>query len=177
MAVIRNNIRDAGMEEQFLSWIQEHGNRLQRICYFYSWNSEERKDLYQEVLIQIWKSMPRFREESSPGTWMYRIAVNTALMHRRTMGRKKEVVGLDHVEEQIQAPTIESSMDQEQRMQWLKSAIKDLKDLDKTILLLYFEEIPYDQIATITGISVSNVGVRLTRIRKQLSVMINSPKS
>ncbi len=165
------------MEQRFLAWVQEYQERLVRICRFYTFHSEEEKDLYQEVLIQIWKSMPRFREESSPGTWVYRIAVNTALMYRRTLGRRKEQTSFDQLPDVIEQPDPEGNMDQQTRMQWLREAIANLGELDRTIVLLYLEELSYDEIAEVTGLSVSNVGVRLNRIRKKLSSMIKTSTS
>ncbi len=160
------------MEKQFLEWVGQYQARILNVCRFYTWEPEEQKDLYQEILLLVWKSMPRFREESSPGTWIYRIAVNTSLMFRRTAGRRKEDPILEKVEEPIAETSLESKMDQESELLALRKAISTLKELDQTLVMLYFEELPYQDIAAITGLSTTNVGARLSRIKKLLTTML-----
>lgn len=160
------------MEKQFLEWVGQYQARILNVCRFYTWEPEEQKDLYQEILLLVWKSMPRFREESSPGTWIYRIAVNTSLMFRRTAGRRKEDPILEKVEEPIAETSLESKMDQESELLALRKAISTLKELDQTLVMLYFEELPYQDIAAITGLSTTNVGARLSRIKKRLTTML-----
>lgn len=155
------------MEEQFQDWVAENQGRIHSVCRFYTWEEEERKDLYQEILYQVWTSMPRFKGDSSPGTWIYRIAVNTALMFRRTAGRRKDTERLEQVQEPFSSP-VESSIEQAEEQRLLWQAIRSLSEADQTLVLLYFEELSYQEISEVTGLSVSNVGARLSRIRKKL---------
>lgn len=160
------------MEEQYLAWVEKHRSRILNVCRFYAWEAEEQKDLYQEILIQIWKSMPRFREESSPGTWIYRIAVNTSLMFRRTAGRRKEDPVLEKIDEPASDAGLEAKIDQESELLALRKAIATLKELDQTLVMLYFEELSYQEISEITGLTVTNVGAKLSRIKKRLTTML-----
>lgn len=164
------------MEQQYLAWIAEQQERLSRICRFYARDAAERQDLYQDILYQIWKAMPRFRGDSSPGTWIYRIAVNTALMHRRTQGRRKETA-LETPPELAHDASIESNLDREAQLSALYRAIDQLKDLDRTLILLFLEELSYEEMAEVTGLTVNHVGVRLSRAKKRLSNLLTPTHS
>ena len=161
------------MEEQFHAWVNAHHASIQRISRFYTFDKEEQKDLYQEILLQLWRSMPRFREQCQVGTWVYRIAVNTALMFRRSLGRRKERTGDFPAHEPSEGPSVERQMDEEAQLRWLYKAIGHLKDIDRTLVLLYLEDLSYQEMASVTGLSENHVGVRLHRIRQQLSHLAN----
>lgn len=160
------------MDDQFLEWVEKYKSRILNVSRFYTWEEEEQKDLYQEILLQIWKSMPRFRAESSPGTWIYRISVNTSLMFKRSAGRRREAPILEKIEEPASVPGIEEKIDHESELLALRKAISSLKELDQTLLMLYFEELSYREISDITGLTVSNVGARLSRIKRHLTTML-----
>ncbi len=161
------------MEEQFHAWIDAHQASILRISRFYTFDKEEQKDLYQEILLQVWRSMPRFQGQCQVGTWIYRVAVNTALMFRRSLGRRKDRPGQFPAQEPFEGPSIEQQMDDQTRLSWLYRAIGQLKDIDRTLILLYLEDLSYEDISAVTGLSTNHVGVRLHRIRQQLSHLAN----
>lgn len=137
---------------------------IYKICKLYA-EGEDREDLKQEIIYQLWKSYPNYLGDSKFQTWMYRVALNTALLGLRA--RKIKYTGLSGLE-QSKAEDPYEYQDDEARVRQLYRQISLLKDLDKTIIFLYLEECTYNEIAEITGISSKNVSVRLTRIREKL---------
>ena len=137
---------------------------IYKICNLYA-AEEDREDLKQEIIYQLWKSYPSYRGESRFQTWMYRVALNTAMLELRA--RKLKYTSF--TEPEIQIPDDrEPDSGTESRIKQLYTHISTLKDLDKTIVFLHLEQCSYEEIASITGISVKNVSVRLVRIRKKL---------
>jgi RNA polymerase sigma-70 factor (ECF subfamily) len=137
---------------------------IYKICKLYA-EGEDREDLKQEIIYQLWRSYPTYRGDSKFQSWMYRVALNTALLGLRA--RKVQYTGLSDKELKISDDTFESN-EEETRIKQLYRQIYKLKDLDKTIIFLYLEQCSYDEIAEITGISKKNVSVRLSRIREKL---------
>ncbi len=141
-----------------------HMGIIYKICNLYA-DGEDREDLKQEIIYQLWKSYPDYRGDSKFQTWMYRVALNTAMLGLRA--RKIKYTGLTGQELGITEDPYENQ-DEEARIHQLYRQISKLKDLDKTIIFLYLEQCTYNEIAEITGISQNNVSVRLTRIREKL---------
>lgn len=137
---------------------------IYKICNLYA-DGEDRDDLKQEIIFQLWKSYPNYRGDSKFQSWMYRVALNTAMLGLRA--RKLKYTRISDQELNISEDPIELQ-DAEARVTILYQQISKLKDLDKTIIFLYLEECTYEEIAEITGISTKNVSVRLTRIREKL---------
>jgi RNA polymerase sigma-70 factor (ECF subfamily) len=137
---------------------------IYKICNLYA-DGEDREDLKQEIIYQLWKSYPDYRGDSKFQTWMYRVALNTAMLGLRA--RKIRYTGLTDKELSISEDPYEHQ-DKESRVKKLYKQISELKDLDKTIIFLYLEQCTYNEIAEITGISLKNVSVRLSRIRERL---------
>jgi RNA polymerase sigma-70 factor (ECF subfamily) len=137
---------------------------IYKICNLYA-DGEDREDLKQEIIYQLWKSYPNYHGDSKFQTWMYRVALNTAMLGLRA--QKIKYTELSGQEQRIsEDPYVQQ--DEEARVKQLYRHISKLKDLDKTIIFLYLEQCTYDEIAEITGISSKNVSVRLTRIREKL---------
>lgn len=156
----------------FQDLLDQNQARILRICAFYSPDQDDRKDLYQEILMQLWKSWERFEGKSSINTWIYRIALNTAITHVRK--RKRHA----YTElEQVSPPQIEDNMaeelDKQAQLQALTQAIDRLKPLNRTIALLMLEGLSYEEMAEVTGMTVNNIGVRLNRIKKRLSYLLH----
>lgn len=148
----------------FVEMVHTHVGIIYKICNLYA-AAEDREDLKQEIIYQLWKSFPSFRRESSFQSWMYRVALNTAMLGLRA--RKMKYTRLSGRE--IQIPDEDISEDElETRIRQLYWHISKLNDLDKTIIFLYLEKCSYDEIAEITGISSGNVSVRLVRIKEKL---------
>ena len=144
--------------------IYTHMGIIYKICKLYA-DGADQEDLKQEIIYQLWKSYPNYLGESKFQTWMYRVALNTALLGLRA--RKIKYTGLSGLEQRISEDPYEHQ-DEEARVKQLYRQISKLKELDKTIIFLYLEQCSYNEIAEITGISSKNVSVRLTRIREKL---------
>jgi len=165
-------------EGQFLAVVNENRPRILRICHAYAWEAEDRKDLYQEVLFQIWRSLPNLKEAAHANTWLYRIALNTAIsFSRRQKVRRQRTVDCDHqqiVELADANPRAEADADP--RLAALHRAIAALDELERAIVTMFLEDLSYEQIAEVTGLTSSNVGVRLHRARKKLSLLMEDSR-
>ena len=156
------------MDKEFIDILNNHRGLLYKVCNLYCTDQEDRKDLFQEIVLQIWKSWGSFRRESKLSTWMYRIALNTAITHFRKEKRSGSPVSLAEIE----IPDINDSEEREESVRELFTAIDRLNKVDKSLILLYLEDKSYDEISEITGFSKSNVGVRLMRIKTKLSTTL-----
>lgn len=159
------------MEKEFTQLVNDHRALIFKVCNLYCADRESRADLFQEVVLQLWKSFPSFRRESTGSTWIYRVALNTAISNFRKESRKPErrSIGL----EEFDIPDMTSADDNE-RTSALTLAITKLTEIEKAIIMLYLDEKSYDEIGEIIGISISNVGVRLNRIKSKLSKLIKT---
>ena len=142
---------------------------IYKICKLYA-DGEDQEDLKQEIIYQLWKSYPNYRGDSKFQSWMYRVALNTAMLGLRA--RKMKYTGLTDQELRVSEDPFDKQ-DEEARVKLLYRQISKLKDLDKTIIFLYLEQCSYEEIAEITGISTKNVSVRLVRIREKLRKMLH----
>jgi len=150
-------------EKDFLDRIADHERLIHKVCRLYADESADREDLFQEILCQAWRSYAGFREESRFSTWLYRVALNTAITHLRKKRRPGDVsAGEEWVRHE--APTDPYA----EEVDIMYAAINRLSKIDKAIILLYLEDCSYDDRSDIMGMSVSNIGVRLNRIRKRL---------
>lgn len=156
------------MDKEFIDILNSHRGLIYKVCNLYCSDREDRKDLFQEIVLQIWKSWGSFRHEAKLSTWMYRIALNTAITHFRKEKRSGYPVSITEIE----IPDIHDGSDLEESIKQLFAAIDHLDKVDKSIILLYLEEKSYEEISEITGFSKSNVGVRLNRIKTKLSTTL-----
>jgi RNA polymerase sigma-70 factor (ECF subfamily) len=166
-------------EHKFLELVNENRNRILRVCRVYAWNSADQDDLYQEILFQIWRSLPALKEKQFANTWLYRVAINTAIsfIRKRASGAAR-VVHFGHAELtrtiESRQPTPEKNDD---RMADLYTAIYKLDPLEKALVTLFLEDFTYEQMAEATGINANNVGVMLHRAKKKLfCLMKEAPK-
>lgn len=153
-------------EAEFLGLIEQHQGILHKICRMYRNTKAEREDLFQDMMYQLWKSYPSFRRESRFSSWMYRVALSTAIAKYK----KPQLKTSSSYE---QEPIADQETDNEQR-EALHIAIERLNPVEKAIMSLYLEDYPYQEMAEILGISVNLVGVKLNRIRKKLKELLNS---
>lgn len=158
-------------EEEFVRVIKEHEGVIFKITTMYTDNRDDQKDLYQEVVYQLWKSFGTFRAESKISTWMYRIALNTALTRLKKNKRMGNSVSIDKV---VMEQTENYDPEFEEKLKLLYSHIKQLNVLEKGLMLLLLEGKKYEEIAEITGLSPSNVGTRISRIKQKLKQQIRS---
>lgn len=153
--------------QHFLELIHRHQSIIHKICFVYCKNGTDREDLQQEIILQLWKSFPSFRENAAFSTWMYRVAINTAINQTRRSG-----IFIDSSPSPEVTYDPSDSYNLSEELQILYKAISRLKKVEKAIILLWLEEKSYEEIAETIGISVKNVSVRLVRIRTRLAEII-----
>lgn len=153
-------------ETAFEQLVREHKNLIYSVCYMFSKDADEVNDLFQEVLINLWTGFEKFRGESRVNTWIWRVSLNTCISCERKKRKRKDVVPLT-MDIDLFADTDEDT----KQIRMLRDRIGRLKPFDRAILLLWLENLSYDEIAAIVGITVKNVSVRLYRIREQLRTM------
>lgn len=152
------------MESQFKQIYADYSQKVHRLCLGYTGDSMQADDLMQEVFIKIWENLPKFRGDSQVSTWLYRIAVNTCLLHLRDTKK--------HIKVDIEKTTLKISddnNDKEAQVQLLYKCISELNETDRLIITLMLEEVPYGEIAEATSISEGNLRVKIHRIKQQLS--------
>lgn len=154
-------------EENFLSLLASHKNQIYRVCWGFCNNKDELNDLYQESMFRIWKALGKFKGHSQISTWAYRITVNTCIYWKKEKQRKLHTI-IDEKHMQIIDQPIEENDQQKERILQLRTAIQKLNKIDRSIILLVLEGCRYKDIAEILGISTSNVGVKINRIKSQL---------
>ena len=154
--------------------LNQHLGIAHKVCGLYFSDAAEKQDVVQEMLYQLWRSYPNFDGRSRFPTWMYSVCLNTALTYRRKESKhKNQPLSLHH----HQIPD-EHVSHQEENLQLLHEAIAILSPLNKAIVLLYLEDLRYEEISEITGLTKSNVSVRLVRIKKELETMMKKqPKT
>lgn len=153
-------------EQEFANIVREHKSTIYTVCYMFSKNQDEVDDLFQEVLLNLWRGIEHFKGESKLATWIYCISLNTCI----SADRKKKKHATETLSQQadIYAATDEAETRQ---IQMLHKRVHRLRPFDRAIVLLWLEGLPYDEIGAITGISAKNVSVRLVRIREELKQM------
>lgn len=161
---------DEQLERTFLQWQSEHRGILLKVTRSFAISQGDQEDLAQEILIQLWLSIVGFNGESKPSTWIYRVALNTAMGwqrgERRQRYRVQKLVELD-------AYWLEKKDPENEQVARLYDAIHKLSPHDRYLVLLYLDDLQYSEIAEIIGISESNVGVRINRAKKKLAALCN----
>ncbi|WP_245701843.1 RNA polymerase sigma factor [Roseivirga misakiensis] len=155
------------MTQKFEDILEVNKEKIYRICRIYAVDPIEPQDLFQEVVFQIWKSLPSFKGEASVDTWVYRIALNVGQRSRLEVARdQSKKVRLDSILF-LPADNHENEA-QELRYQALRTCIKLLKETDQSLLVLYLEDLPYKAMAAVTGLTENHIAVKMKRIRKLL---------
>jgi RNA polymerase sigma-70 factor (ECF subfamily) len=161
-------------EHKYLELVSENRNKILRVCRVYAWNSADQDDLYQEILLQIWRGLSGLKEKQFANTWLYRVAINTAISFvRKRASRADRVIHFEHAEltRAIEARQTTEEVNDD-RMAELYRAIYKLDPLEKALVTLFLEDLTYEQIAEATGISANHVGVMLHRAKKKLSGLV-----
>ena len=158
---------DETKEQEFLLVIKEYERVIYKVCYLYTTKSVTLNDLYQDVVLNIWKAFSKFRNECKISTWIYRIALNTCISFIRKEKRVPEIVTLTCEADWM---TDENDPINEMHRQ-LYAMINQLGQLEKSIILLYLEEKSYEEISEITGLSITNIATKLSRIKDKLKKM------
>jgi len=159
-------VLDRERDRIFNDWLAVHKGILFKVVHAYAVEHADRQDLFQEIVIQIWRSVDAFRGESSVPTWMYRVALNTAIAWTRKEDRHqrgKQPLAI------VEGLLTTASTAPDPRVEWLYRQIAQLKDVDRSVALLLLDGFSYKEIAAIVGITESNVGVKINRIKSALA--------
>jgi RNA polymerase sigma-70 factor (ECF subfamily) len=159
------------LEHKFVTELEDNQNIVHKVCSLYTNNRDAHNDLFQEITIQLWKAYPKFRRESKFSTWMYRVALNTAItLYRKS---KKQVRTQDYSDFIYKIKSDEYDQTQEQQLKLMYNALKQLGDIDKALVFLYLEDKDYGEISDTLGISEVNARVKMNRIKKKLRTIVN----
>lgn len=159
-----------GEQKKFINLVNEHQGLIHKVCIMYENDREVRNDLFQEIVLQLWKSFPTFRGEAKITTWMYRIALNTAISGYRKQTRHIKTEDLHEVHFNISE---QHGGDDEENSRKLRWAIRQLSEIERAMIMMALEEVPYDEIAETIGITQNNVRVRMNRIREKLRKLMS----
>ena len=164
---IQNRTTMNALERQFAQTVAEHKSTIYTVCYMFSKDADEVDDLFQEVLVNLWKGFENFEHRSDIKTWIYRVALNTCISLDRKKRRSKTVrLTMD-------INLFEDHDEDTRQVDMLHKRISKLQPFDRAIVLLWLENLSYEEIGQIVGITAKNVSVRLFRIREQLKNMSN----
>ena len=154
------------LEQEFVTVIRQYERIIYKVCYLYTTPAATLSDLYQEVVLNLWKAYPKFRHECKFSTWIYRIALNTCISFLRKESRLPETVTLTP-----ELDRMEENDEMQAMLRHLYRLIRRLEPLEKSIILLYLEEKSYEEIANITGLTLTNVATKLSRIKEKMRKM------
>lgn len=154
------------LQIDFTRIVREHKGTIYTVCYMFSKDEEEVADLFQDILVNLWNGFPKFRGESSVRTWIYRVSLNTCISAERKKKKNGETIPLE-----MDINLFEDSGEDMKQIRLLQGRISRLGPFDRAIVLLWLENLSYDEIGAIVGITAKNVSVRLFRIKEQLKNM------
>lgn len=157
------------LEKDFANIVRKHKSTIYTVCYMFSQDNDEVEDLFQETLINLWKGFTQFRGDSSPATWIWKVSLNTCISFDRKKRRRSESVPLS-----MSINLFEDDDNDSRQIEMLRKRINQLGPFDRAIVLLWLENLSYEEIGEIVGITAKNVSVRLVRIREQLKKMSTS---
>ena len=153
-------------EKEFEKLIRENESLLYKVCRMYAYTAEDRQDLSQEIIIQLWKSYPRFKGNSKLSTWLYRVAINTAITGLRK--KKDFITSVEPSDLPLHIIDESSNHEEDDQLQRLHEAIGQLNPIEKAIVMLYLEDRSYEEMEDVLGMSQGNLRVRMTRIKDKL---------
>ena len=160
------------LETKFLLDFENNQGIVHKICRIYTTDSDAHKDLFQEITIQLWKNYSKFRGDSKFSTWMYRVALNTAISLYRKSSKRIKTEDYSDIEYKIQS--VEYDDNQELQLKALYAAIHQLNDIDKALIFLYLEDKPFKEISITLGISDINARVKMNRAKEKLRTILLS---
>lgn len=164
---------DKKLEDTFLEALEQNQQKLLRICSVYAKDASGSKDLFQEVLFNIWKSMPSYNGDAAMATWMYRITLNVCLrMRAKEIKLQKKTIRMDSITvSNLKADAVNTASND--RLIALRKCIKKLNEADKAVITLYLEELPYTDISQVLGLKENTIAVKVKRIKKKLLNCLN----
>jgi len=159
-------------KEIYISIFNEYRDKILRLCFAYLDDRSYVEDIFQEVLMAIWVGLKKFRHESAYGTWVYRITVNTIFLFNKREGKRKpEQLGDNIIDSSV--TEMEHKISQEKNLELLYAAISSLEEFDRILIGLYLEQLKYEEIGSILGISTNHVGVKISRIKERIQKQLN----
>jgi RNA polymerase sigma-70 factor (ECF subfamily) len=161
------------LDADFLTLLNEHRGAVHRVCRSYANGIDDREELLQEIVCQLWRAFPSYRREAAPITWIYRIALNTAITTLRRRTRRPPHVPLEAAPEPASAPVAGGDSD---RLELLYRAMRRLGEVERGLLMCYLDGLSYREIGEVLGISETNVGARLSRTRARLQELVKEGK-
>lgn len=159
------------LKNSFVELLEKHQNIVHKVCRLYTNNYDAHNDLFQEITIQLWKAYPKFRGDAKFSTWMYRVALNTAITLYRKSKRQVATQNFDGVSFKMKAEDYDDTTDQ--RINVLYKAIHQLNDIEKALIFLYLEDKDHKEISETLGISEVNSRVKMNRIKTKLRTILN----
>lgn len=163
-------------DDEFVQLVRENDVRLRKICRVYADNTEAQRDLYQDILVELWRSFSSFERDAQPGTWLYRVALNTALSHDRSRAvRNEATLDADHPVWTDGVSRPDKRLDRDEKLDRLYAAIDRLDDVDKALVMMYLDEKSYREMGDVLGLSESHVGVKLHRFKNKLASWLEAP--
>jgi RNA polymerase sigma-70 factor, ECF subfamily len=157
-------------KEEFLEVLANYQGILHKVNLIYFRNKTDREDNFQEIVYQLWKSYPRLRNKESIGSWFYAVSINTSISRLRN---KSRIEYRGELPESLDSIDIDAETSREDNFRLLLRGIRNLNEIDKSIMLLYLEEKSYDEIAAILGMSKTNIGARISRAKETLKKILN----
>ncbi len=170
--VLESELKVDNPDSTFEKLIVSHQDMIHMVCNIYGQTAADREDLFQEITIQLWSSFSTFEHKSKFSTWLYRVALNTAISQKRKEKRNPDSISLSDMEMRI--PDAVGTDTDEEDLQALQSAIRRLNAIDRAIIFLYLEEKSYQEIAEIIGITSKYVGIKLVRIKAKLLTILKT---
>ncbi|WP_040299693.1 RNA polymerase sigma factor [Arcticibacter svalbardensis] len=156
------------MKEQFSLLIANHQGLIFKVCNMYCNNKEDKEDLFQDIVLQLWRSFPSFKGDAKVSTWMYRIAINNAITRLRKETKREKFSGLN--DEAFEVMVEENAIDEKALMMY--EAIKKLTEVERALSMLYLDNCSYKEIAEVMGLSETNVGFKLNKIKAKLRSLV-----
>lgn len=163
-------IKPTSLKEEFIVCISEHERIIFKVCKMYCRSHDDEQDLFQDILLQLWKSFPSFKRDSKVSTWMYRVALNTAITQLRNEKKKPQQQTIDKEVQQI--PNLANSSTDE-NFDLMMKAIEKLSNVEKAIIVLYMEDHSYREMAEVMGMTESNIGFKINQIKTKLKATVN----
>jgi RNA polymerase sigma factor (sigma-70 family) len=159
------------LEHKFVTELQDNQNIVHKVCTLYTNDRDSHNDLFQEITIQLWKAYPKFRGDAKFSTWMYRVALNTAITLYRKHKRRIDTADYESIIFKIKADEYDET--EEVQLKLMYKAVKQLGDIDKALVFLYLEDKNYTEISETLGITEVNARVKMNRIKTKLRTILN----